>query len=290
MKKLVAALLCLAGTTVLADDVRRSVDASAKGFVTISNTAGSVEVEGWSRDEVDVEADLGSGVEELVVERDDDEVRVVVRSRRNSNRSSSDLVVKVPENSTVKVGGVSIDITVANVYGAQRLQTVSGDIETEAYGADIELQTVSGDIEVVGDRRDMRAALSTVSGDIDASSLRGGIEAGTVSGDVVIVDGEFDRAQMSTTSGDIVFKAALRDAARLDANTINGDVDIDLAGRVSARFDIETFNGDIRNCFGPEPARTSRHAPGRELSFTEGGGSGLVTISTLNGDLRLCKE
>ena len=58
---------------------------------------------------------------------------------------------------------------------------------------------------------------------------------------------------------------------------------------MSARFDIETFNGNIRNCFGPDSVRTSKYAPGRELKFTEGGGSGRVTINTLNGNLRLCK-
>ena len=58
---------------------------------------------------------------------------------------------------------------------------------------------------------------------------------------------------------------------------------------MSARFDIETFNGSIDNCFGPEPVRTSRYTPGRELRFTEGDGNARVAIKTLNGGLRLCK-
>ena len=73
------------------------------------------------------------------------------------------------------------------------------------------------------------------------------------------------------------------------AESVNGDVDIRFEGGVNARFDIETFNGDIDNCFGPKAERTSKYAPGWELSFTEGDGDGRVTISTLNGDIDLCK-
>ena len=63
----------------------------------------------------------------------------------------------------------------------------------------------------------------------------------------------------------------------------------DVDGEVGARFDIETFNGDISNCFGPKAERTSKYAPGWELSFTQGDGDGRVTIATLNGDIDLCQ-
>jgi DUF4097 and DUF4098 domain-containing protein YvlB len=291
MNRVFATILCLLATAAMADEVRRSTDASEDGLVTISNTAGSIEVKGWSRKQVDVSADLGRGVEELLVERDGNDVRVLVKTPRGrSHRSSSDLVVRVPENSSIKVIGVSADITVENVLGVQQLQSVSGDIETDAFGADIDIQTVSGDLDIDGDGRDMRTTASTVSGDVELQDLRGDVEASTVSGDIVITEGSFDHASLNTTSGDIVYHAAVRAKGRLDVSTINGDVDIELAGKVSARFDIETFNGDVRNCFGPDAVRTSRHAPGSELTFTEGGGTARVTVRTLNGDLRLCKD
>ena len=85
-------------------------------------------------------------------------------------------------------------------------------------------------------------------------------------------------------------KVAMPPIMHIEVAENNGDVDIKFSGEVSARFDIETFNGRIRNCFGPEPVRTSEYAPGRELRFTEGGGEGRVVIRTLNGGLRLCTE
>ena len=73
-------------------------------------------------------------------------------------------------------------------------------------------------------------------------------------------------------------------------DSINGDATLVFDGSVNADIEIETFNGDIDNCFGPEARRTSKYAPGRELSFTEGDGNGVIRIKTLNGDITLCKE
>ena len=44
MKTICVLALCLLGATVAAEEERRSVDASPDGLVTISNTAGSIEV------------------------------------------------------------------------------------------------------------------------------------------------------------------------------------------------------------------------------------------------------
>ena len=277
-------------TTVVAADINESMDAAEDGTVSISNVAGSVDVQGWSRNQVEITGDLGDDVEELVFERDGDEIEIKVRTkRRNSHDIDTELVIKVPQGSSLEISTVSADIDVAEVAGEQSLESVSGDIATEAYAYDIDANSVSGDVEVEGDNLSMRSRLSSVSGDIDTENLSGEIAIESVSGDLVVVRGVFDRASLDTVNGDIVFHAQLLDDGRLDVETVNGSVDVEFAGEVSARFDIETFNGDIRNCFGPKAVRVSKYAPGYELKFTEGGGSGRVTIETLNGDLRLCK-
>ena len=277
-------------TTVAAADIDESMDAAADGTVSISNVAGSVDVQGWSREQVEVTGELGDDVEELIFKRNGDEIEIRVKSkRRHSRDTDADLVVKVPLGSSLEINTVSADIDVTEVTGEQSLESVSGDITTEAHTSDIDVDSVSGDLEVEGDNQSMRARLSSVSGDIDTDNMAGEIGVESVSGDLVVVNGAFNRASLGTVNGDIVFRAQLQDDGRLDIETVNGDVDVEFAGDVSARFDIETFNGDIRNCFGPEAVRVDKYAPGYELKFTEGSGSGRVTIETLNGDLRLCK-
>lgn len=286
-------LLCLTlfvATAFAAEPLNRRLEAAPDGVVTIDNTAGSVEVHGWSRDEVEVTGELGSDVDELVVERDGRTTVVHVRSDRHRGDISSDLVVRVPVGSAVNVSGISTDIDVSGVEGALRLNSVSGDIDAQAFGADVDVETISGDVTIEGEGEENRTRAAAVSGDVEVENLAGEIEAGSVSGDVAIVNSRLERVQASSTSGDIVFRAALLGGGRLDAETVNGEVDVEFQGDLSARFDIETFQGDIDNCFGPEPVRTSQYTPGYELRFVEGEGDARVTISTLNGDIRLCKK
>ena len=284
-------LLLIAGTALAADDVDQTLQADSDGHVNISNTSGMVTIIGWSRDEVSVSGEIGSGVDELVFERNKDDVDIIVRVPRGHGRSiSSDLTIRVPKDSTVQVGTVSADIEVSDLMGPQSLSSVSGDIESEAYASDVEIESVSGDIELQGDNKVAEVELSTVSGDVDASNLAGKADFGSVSGDLTVIESEFERVRMNTTNGEIVFRGQLLDGGRMDAETINGEVDIEFEGSISARFDVQTFNGDIDNCFGPEPQRTSKYTPGLALSFTEGDGAGRVDIQTLNGRVNLCKD
>ncbi len=286
-------LICLGliSVTSMAEEVDRRLDAASDGVVSISNIAGSVEVIGWSRNEVEVTGTLGKNVEELIFERDGDEVEITVRvTKRHGHRISSDLVINVPEKSSIEVVGVSADIDVRNVFGEQRLQSVSGDIDCEIFAADVDVETVSGDVEAQGDDVAVHVDLSSVSGDVEAQNLAGEVAAHSVSGDVVLFNSSFDRVRLETVNGDIIFRSGLSDDGSFKVETINGDLDVKFSNAVSARFDVETFNGDINNCFGPEPVRTSKYTPGTELKFTEGKGKGRVTIKTLNGDLRLCKD
>lgn len=274
-----------------AESVNRTLDAAEDGDVHISNVAGSIEVNGWSRNQVEVTGEIGNGVEELIFERDGDEVNIRVRLLRNSFRDgSAELVINVPEASSLQIHTVSADIDVTDVQGEQELESVSGDITTVAYASEMEAESVSGDIEIEGNNQSSSFSFHTVSGDIEVENLSGELRLESVSGDIAAINGAVTRVIGNTVNGDIELQLSLLDGGRMDLETINGEVDVDFGGPVSARIDIETFNGNIRNCFGPESVRTSKYAPGRELSFTEGGGAGRVTIETMNGNVRICNE
>jgi DUF4097 and DUF4098 domain-containing protein YvlB len=292
MKRVITTILaCLLAATVFAEEVDRTIDASRDGHVDISNISGSITVTGWTRNEVEVTGTLGRNVEELILERDGDDILVKVKVPKQGGRGiDSDLRISVPENSSIDVGTVSADIDVTDVGGEQNLHTVSGDVTTESTGAELSAESVSGDIEVSGDNADGELEANTVSGDVTLFRLAGEVAGGSISGDVIVDEGSFDRAELSTVNGDIVFLGQLRDDGRLSIETINGSVEVDFTGNVSARFEIDTFNGGIRNCFGPKAERTSKYAPGWELEFTEGDGSARVEISTMNGGVNICKK
>lgn len=279
----------LLATAVQAADVNETIDAAADGHVDISNVAGTIEVYGWSKSSVEVTGNLGEKVEELVLEREGDRVTVKVKvPKHSSGKISSEIVVRVPEGSSIEVSGVSADIEVEDVLGKQGLHTVSGDVTTKVASADVEAVSVSGDVEVEGDRKATETFANTVSGDVTLFGLGGEVKANAVSGDVTIDEGSFDRVAIESVNGDLFFLAELVKGGRLGVETVNGDVEIELGDNVSAEFEIDSFNGDIENCFGPKAQRTSKYAPGWELNFTEGDGEGSVTVSTLNGDIHIC--
>ncbi len=291
MKKLTAIVLGLVlAAAAVAEDVNRSLDASPDGHVHISNISGSVSVSGWSRDQVEVTGNIGPKVEELIFERSGDKVTIKVKVPKKSGRGvESHLSVRVPERSSIDVGTVSADIEVTGVRGEQKLEAVSGDIEADCDDADVSAGTVSGDVVIRGKGKDTETHSASVSGDVDLYGLAGEVYAESVSGDLTIEDGSFDRASFNVVNGDILFRSELRSGGKLKAETVNGEVDLRFAGNISGQFDIDTFNGDIDSCFGPKPKRTSKYAPGMELSFTEGDGNARVTVSTVNGDISICR-
>ena len=292
MKKiLIFSLGGLLVSPAIAEEVNKTLDAAAAGYVDIYNTAGSIEVSGWSRNSVQVTGELGDDVEELIFERDGDDILIKVKVPRHHGRDiDSDIVVRVPQGSSIDVSGVSADIEVAGVNGEQSLQTVSGDVEASGVSADLEAASVSGDVNLKGSGASTETSAATVSGDVWVSGLAGELEAESVSGDVTVESGSFDRVYFETVNGDLNFSSELRSGGKLAAESVNGDIDIEFIGKVSASFDIETFNGDIDNCFGPKPERTSRYAPGLECSFTQGDGDGRVVIETLNGGISICNK
>lgn len=287
------AVAALLASNAAAEEIDETLDADPNGRVIVSNIEGSVEVAGWDRNQVRVTGELGEDVDRFVFERDGREIVIKVKAPENSWRRkniSSELEVRVPQGSSLRVATVSADIDVEGVRGEQDLQAVSGDIRTEAFAADVNAATVSGDVDVDGNDTDGEWDLSSVSGDITAIDLGGDVDAEVVSGDVEVAGGSFERVQLETVNGDIQFRGGLRTGGKLEAESVNGGVDILFSGDVSARFDIESFNGRIDNCFGPKPKRTDRYAPGWELSFSEGGGDGRVTVDTLNGSIEICKD
>ena len=134
------------------EDVNRSMDVSDDVHVEIYNTSGSIEVAGWSQDKIEVTGTLGDSVEELIFEKDGNEVLIRVEvPNRHWGDIDADLIISMPEGGSLEVSAVSADVDVTGIQGEQSLESVSGDIETEGGQADIEAASVSGDIEITGD-------------------------------------------------------------------------------------------------------------------------------------------
>ena len=92
-----------------------------------------MQVTGWDRNEVQVNADLADGVRAagLQEQRRAHDHRSRAAEAAAAISGSTDLVVHVPRNSSLATNTVSADQTIKDVRGMQRLQSVSGMIRRE---------------------------------------------------------------------------------------------------------------------------------------------------------------
>lgn len=292
MKKYVTAVLAtLIALPVMAEDINETIDAADDGHVHVSNIAGSVSVTGWDRDTVAVTGTLGRNVEELIFERNGDKVIIKVKVPRKGGRGiDSDLNISVPKDSSLDVGTVSADIEVTGVTGEQGLQAVSGNIDTEYFGEDVDVGAVSGDIEIAGNGADGDVSASTVSGSVTVFRASGRVNAESVSGRVTVDEGSFKRAELGSVNGRVTFTGELQDGGKMEVDTVNGSVNIEFTNVVSGRFDIDTLNGAIRSCNGPKAQRSSKYGPGWELEYETGDGDSRIDVSTVNGSVSVCSK
>lgn len=284
-----ALLGCLAASAQAGESVHRTAAAPPAGDVRINNVSGEIRVRGWDRDEVDVRAELGGGVERLdVIERTGGvDVKVVLPSF-SFRDGSADLDIRVPARSRVEISAVSADVSVEDHRGDTRIQVVSSDVNVQAGGQFLEAQSVSGDVSVDGDDADGRARVRSVSGDVRLTHYSGEVEAGSVSGDVTLQLDRVRSARLSTTSGDVRLSGSLIPGARIEAEAVSGDVVLDFEGDGSANAEIESHSGEIGGCYAQRVVRRHEHGPGRILQLDGKPDGAIIRVKTLSGDVSFC--
>jgi DUF4097 and DUF4098 domain-containing protein YvlB len=286
------AVLLLAPAAHAAQDIDQSLQTGPRPDVEISNVAGSVKVTAWDQQVVKVTGRIDNDKDRF--EMEGDASRVVIKVRRESGHYKDDdgtrLDILVPAGASLEVNTVSADVSIDGVKGTQRLESVSGNIVSTVFDEQLDLRTISGDATITGSGGKARVFAESTSGDLRARGLASEAEANSVSGDLVLELGTVPHARFKSVSGDIDATLGLAPEGRLDVQSISGDVEMTFKEPVNAEFDVESHSGDIDNCFGPKSERKSKYAPGTELRFTEGDGSGRVRIDTLSGDIDFCKR
>ena len=283
---LTAGALLAAGATFAGTPIDEKVDADATGTVKVENLNGSVVVEGWDRNEVEVKGTLSEDAKELIVERDGDTVTIEVKypRRTRGNIEETDLEIKVPKGSSLDVETVSADIEVANVGGALDLESVSGGILVDGDAKRLDAESVSGSIEVRG--RIPETSAESVSGRITLNGTEGEAEATTTSGAIEIVGGNFDRVSCESVSGKIRFAGTPAKDGEFRFECLSGTVTLELPFDLSAEVDIDSFSGDIDSDFGGKVHRP-KYGPGASFHAVYGDGDAEISIESFSGNVRL---
>jgi len=262
--------------------------ADPQGEIEIVNVAGTVEVYGWERSEVEVGGTAGDSVDRVDVSSTGNHtlIRVVSRSAHMwGSDAEAHLVVHVPAKSALTAALVSADFKVTGVLGDLKAQSVSGNVRGDV-GGNVRATTVSGDVRLTA-RAAKTVEVKTISGDIQLTGGGGEVEITTVSGRALVELADVTRARFKSVSGDMTAELGLAPDGQFDSESVSGEVSLKFAAAPAAEFDVQSFSGDIRNCFGPKPME-SRYGPGSRLEFKNGEGHAHVRVNTKSGDVSLC--
>ncbi len=283
------ALLALPATAATVDETRVT---GPHPEVSVQAILGSIRVVGWDRNEVHVTGTLGSGLEGLDIDSDEDEVDIEVkypgRHEGHLRDGEANLEISVPLGADVQIETVKGTIDVENVDGELELQTVHGGITVVGSPSQVEAETVSGDIHISGAGTEVEA--ESVSGAVIVTGATGSIAIETMSGGIeVTAAAAADGVSLGSMSGSIEYRGDLSADGDLSVEAYSSEIVLVLPSTVSATFDIETQTGDIDNDFGPQPRRLEGFLPGKILEFSLNGGSAEVSVESFSGNVRLVK-
>jgi len=284
---LIAALL-MVGVGWTAQPVNESLPINPDSEVGIEVLSGTVTIEAWGQNLVEVTGTLGDGVEDLEIEADEDGVYIEVEyDEQYHGRQDVDtnLTIRVPAGVALSVETVSASVSVTGLSGELEVETVSGAVDIASTPAELDVETVSGSIYV--NRAPHEADISSVSGLIEVREAGGMLDAENVSGSITIHGGVIDGGDFETVSGDITCHAVPNPGSSLDMETMDGTITLTIDANLVASFDLTTFSGSIENQIGPEPKRTSKYTPGKELSFNTGTGGPDISLESFSGSIRL---
>jgi putative adhesin len=287
----IAAALCAwiapASLVRAGNEFRQSRSADPEGTVEIFDMAGSIELTGWNRPEIEVTGapdDIGDRVH---ISGGGDKTSIHVRPGVGASHAGEEpqLVIHVPEKSEVKATLVSADLKVQGLKGDANLRTVSGNISGEV-GGDLLVNTATGSIRLTA-RGAKSTEVRTINGDIELKGGSGEVEIQTVSGNMKVDLATLTRGRFHSISGNLIAHLSLAPDAELDGESVSGNLRFDFPAAPSADFDIQSFSGNIDNCFGPKTEK-AHYGPGERLEFKNGQGQARVRIETKSGDVHLC--
>lgn len=216
----------------------------------------------------DVRAVLASGAE------------AVVNARKHSRRSD-------PDEVEIKVVESADGITICAVYPTPRRAREENNCEpgdrwrsstdNNDVVVDFEVQVPAG-VEFTG---------KTVNGEMSAEGLKGDARVSTVNGSVRVTTTGL--AEASTVNGSVYAQIGRADwTDDLEFSTVNGGITLILPnGKLDTEIRANTVNGEIETDW---PLMVSGRFSQRRLHGTIGAGGRGLSLSTVNGEIRLKKS
>lgn len=272
------------------EEILKTLDVREGGTLYLTTPTGPIEVESWSKSEVEVRVrkKYGGSSEdramkafdevEVYISQKGEDVHVEVESgRRNFGRKMNlSFKVMVPERYSVdletKGGSIDIDDLEGNVLA----ETAGGSISVgQITNGDVDVETKGGSISIDGVENGNCTA-ETAGGSISVGDVSGTLDARTAGGSISLAN--IGGRTIAKTSGGSISVAG--SGGDLTAKTAGGSIRI---GQVNGDVEARTAGGSVS--VGPASGNVDANTSGGSIKVDESGGS--VTAKTSGGSIRV---
>ena len=248
--------------------------------LTLRNFAGSLEVEGWERDELLLETDP-SDLPAVRGWREGSAVIVGVQDPKG-RRLARSLRVRVPVWMEVDLQGTRVSATVRGLQASVTVRTVEGDVQVSDVQGAVSARSVDGVVVVEGIQGIV--SVTTVEEAATLRRIRGRVQAESTDGDIFLEEVEGELVEAVTVDGDITFQGNVVPLGSYRLVTHDGDVVVTLPASTGADVSVSTFDGSFRSDF---QVTVGRFQGGRATSFRLGRGGAQLVMQSFDGDIWL---
>ena len=255
--------LLLAGTAIAdagaENHIERSFQVTPGGRLTVDADRGSIEVRTADRDQVDVKIErkvkrgkkwsVEEVLEDFPITFDHSDGGVTIRAKygekstwrwkRERDRLQVKFLITVPEQYNVDLKSQGGNISVEDLEGEVRSQTLGGNLQIGSIKGSVWGQTAGGNIEVVGTEGD--ADVKTSGGGITIGSVAGKVDAKTAGGSIRI-DRATGSVNAKTYGGSITVEEVM---GNINAKTLGGSVEAYISRQPEGDCSLETAGGNV---------------------------------------------
>lgn len=267
--RLILILSILPLILIAQDKVKKEFDTDPGKKLEIElNTGGDIEVTGWDKKVVSIEARIRSGDKEDYSFDFDErsfgiKVEVTYDGRRH-NRSGVSLDVRVPKEYDVEMETMGGDLRISGIEGYFSGETMGGEIELLDLKGEVDLTTMGGEIHV--ENSELDGQVKTMGGEISLRDVIGDLDASTMGGEV--------------SYRNVKKRDTRTDAKEIKISTMGGEIEVDDA---PGGANVSTMGGEIHIRRARKYVKAKTMGGEIEIEEIDGG----VKATTMGGDINV---
>lgn len=283
-----------AGSSRFKEEFHYSYKLNSGGRLAVESFNGSIEIQGWDKEEVEINGtryastkDLLSALKIDIVQSDDAvRIRTVRPSGRRGNMGASYVIHAPQQVELERIDTSNGRIHVEGIEGNARLRTSNGRVHVARLQGDVEVTTSNGRVELV--ETSGSAVLRTSNGSIKADGVRGHFEARTSNASIdahLLEAGGSRPMKLHTSNGSVKLTMEQTPAGDIHASTNNGSITLYAPASLEVQLKADTSHGSISTEFDVVGGVVKK----TKLEGAVGGGGPLLELDTSNGSIKLLK-